>query len=144
MSPPRSLGRSVADGVACWLTYLLFTALLGFAVRGWTVPALPAPTADWVATTGATAVVLAATSFLVVGAPVAFYGRLGLVAPLVVLVLVVSWFSWTVGLRAPAGFAAVPAVVVLYSWFVAPLVVFVAVLEHGARRMYRRATPAAP
>lgn len=144
MRPPRSLRQSVVDGVTVWLSFLLFTALLGFTVGGWTVPEFPTLTADWVATTGAMAVVLAVTSFLVVGAPVAFYQRLGLVAPLVVLVLVFGWFSWSVGLRASAGFEAVPAVVVLYSWFVAPLVVVVAFLEHGARRMYRRATPAAP
>ncbi|MWG35059.1 hypothetical protein [Halomarina oriensis] len=145
MRPPRSLRQSLVDGVTVWLAFLLFTALLGFTFGGWTVPTVPEPTTDWLATTGGLAVVTVATSFVVVGAPVAFYERLGLVTPLLVAVLAFGWFAWTVGLRAPAGFDAVPAVVVLYSWLLAPLVVFVAFLEHGARRMYRRTvSPVAP
>ncbi|MFC5972493.1 hypothetical protein ACFPYI_14230 [Halomarina salina] len=138
MSPPRTLRKAVVDGVVCWAGFLLFTALLGFLVHDWTVPALADLSADWVATDGAMLLVVVVTSFLVVGAPVAFYGRAGLVTPLVVVVLAFVWFSWTVGVRAPAGFDAVPVVVVLYSWLVAPVVLLAALLEHGARRMYRR------
>ena len=137
MTPPRSARQSVVDGVACWLTVLLATLVVGVLFDGWSLPARATLTPAGLAPELPVLALFAVCSFVVFGLPVTLYRRLGLVGPFVVTGLYLAFFAWTVGVQLPAGVESVPVVAVLYSWTAAPAVVLVALVENGVRRFRR-------
>lgn len=136
MSPPRSLARSTADGVAVWTTFALAVLGVELALGTWApgdVTAL-ADSDDLVSF----AVTTLVTFVLVVGC-VAAYRRWRLVTPPVALALYLGYFA-VLGIT--AGAVGWPFVAALYSPLVVPAVVLLAAAEYLLRRRRGRPSPA--
>ncbi|WP_254535412.1 hypothetical protein [Halomarina litorea] len=136
MSPPRSLVRSIADGVVVWAALALSVLSVELALGTWSLADV-APLTDsddlvsFVVTT-------AVTFGLVVGC-VASYRRWRLVAPLAVLALYLGYFAV---LGVSVGAAGWPFVAALYSPLVVPVLALSGGLEYLFRRRRGRPSPA--